>query len=149
MGAKYKQIEECGYFLKEQFQADRAIKSKTTYRVTQIQKKPTERRNVRGGTWGWAKRSRWFHRTTERERGNLRLSEAKPMVPQNDGTWEGEPEAERSEADGSTERRNVATSMKKNSKILNNSENISQHLPLGETFPPRAEGTGKRSLSIY
>ena len=50
MGAKYKQIEECGYFLKEQFQADRAIKSKTTYRVTQIQKKPTERRNVRGGT---------------------------------------------------------------------------------------------------
>ena len=27
MGTKYKQIEECGYFLKEQFQADRAIKS--------------------------------------------------------------------------------------------------------------------------
>ena len=49
--------------------------------------------------------SKKTHKTTERDRGNLRLSEAKPMVPQNDGT------------------------SVKFEKILNNSENISQHLP--------------------
>ena len=61
--------------------------------------------------------SKKTHKTTERVQGNLRLSEAKPMVPQNDGTCTGEPEAERSEADGSTKRRNVYTSVKKFQKF--------------------------------
>ena len=58
---KYKQIEEGRYFLKEQLQADRAIKSE---KMDKNQRKHTE---------------------TERDQGNLRLSEAKPMVPQKDG----------------------------------------------------------------
>ena len=63
----------------------------------------------------------------------------------------GEPEAERSEADGSTKQRNMATVKKKISKILNNSENISQHLPTKNSpitgnIPPCAKGTGRASI---
>ena len=65
---KHKQIEEGRYSLKEQFQPDRAIK------WTKI------RENIQSDT-----NSKKTHRKTERDQGNLRLSEAKPMVPQKDG----------------------------------------------------------------